>query len=147
MQPIFDNLGCLFRGTPTQDPGGRSGRMGGAVRNQGFDIEEQLTFTNRIEMEVLSYIRGRSVARQFILVDEAQNCTAHTIKSLLTRVGEGSKIMFTGDIQRIDHPYLDSATNGLTVLIEKLKHADLGGHVTLLKGERSRVAELGANLL
>jgi PhoH-like ATPase len=80
-------------------------------------------------------------------VDEAQNCTSHTIKSLLTRVGDGSKIVFTGDIGQIDHPYLDSASNGLTILIERMKAADLAGHVTLYKGERSPVAELGAALL
>ena len=146
MQPIFDNLEYLFRSTqfrsPVQTKDGNSGSSAPMV-----DIENYLSFTGRIELEALSYIRGRSIARQFIIVDEAQNCTAHAIKSLLTRVGEDSKIVFTGDVEQIDNPYLDSSSNGLTILIEKIKHTELSGHVTLFKGERSAVAELGATLL
>ncbi len=146
MQPIFDNLEYLFRSShPPFLPLGKGQKKGN--ESQMFNVEEYLSYTGRIDLEALSYIRGRSIARQFIIVDEAQNCTAHTIKSLLTRVGEGSKIVFTGDIQQIDHPYLDSASNGLTILIEKLKRERLTGHVTLLKGERSQVAEMGATLL
>ena len=146
MQPIFDNLDFLFRFSPLRAGGGKGGpKM--QNRENLLDVESYLSYAGNIELEALSYIRGRSLARQFILVDEAQNCTAHTIKTLLTRVGEGSKIVFTGDINQIDHPYLDSASNGLTILIEKIKESPLSGHVTLVKGERSQVAELGANLL
>ena len=146
MQPIFDNLEYLFRPSITRSTSrGSTGRA--SDREGTIDIESYLALTGRIELEALSYIRGRSIARQFILVDEAQNCSAHAIKTLLTRVGEGSKIVFTGDIQQIDHPYLDSSSNGLTILIEKVKQSELSGHATLLKGERSAVAELGATLL
>jgi PhoH-like ATPase len=98
-------------------------------------------------MEALTYIRGRSIPGQFILCDEAQNLTPNMIKTLVTRVGEGSKIVFTGDPDQIDHPYLDASGNGLTYLVEKLKAEELAGHVTLAKGERSAVAEMGARLL
>jgi PhoH-like ATPase len=146
MQPIFDNLEYLFHSSHSRQPAiGKRGRPGDV--SDPMDIESYLAYAGRIELEALSYIRGRSIARQFIIVDEAQNCTAHTIKTLLTRVGEGSKIVFTGDVEQIDHPYLDSAGNGLTILIEKLKSTELSGHVTLSKGERSPVAELGAKLL
>ena len=146
MQPIFDNLEYLFHSPQARSvPGIKNARA--RDREDLVDIESYLTFAGRIELEALSFIRGRSIARRFILVDEAQNCTAHAVKSLLTRVGEGSKIVFTGDVEQIDHPYLDSASNGLTILIEKLKEASLSGHITLHKGERSAVAELGAKLL
>lgn len=144
MQPIFDNLEYLFRSSNYAGYS-KDGRFHN--KDSVIEIEDYLSYTGRIELEALSYIRGRSIARRFIIVDEAQNCTAHAIKSLLTRVGEGSKIVFTGDVEQIDHPYLDSSSNGLTILIEKLKSSDLSGHVTLLKGERSSVAELGARLL
>ncbi|MFH1137156.1 MAG: PhoH family protein [Pseudomonadota bacterium] len=147
MQPIFDNMDYLFRFSPLRGIQGKGASKPGQGRDNIVEIENYLTFAGCIELEALSYIRGRSLARQFILVDEAQNCTAHTIKTLLTRVGEGSKIVFTGDIHQIDHPYLDSASNGFTIMIEKIKESTLSGHVNLLKGERSQVAELGANLL
>jgi len=148
MQPIFDNLEYLFHTTPNQLSAATKGASNhNAYREEAMDIESYLSYAGRIELEALSYIRGRSIARQFIIVDEAQNCTAHTIKSLLTRVGEGSKIVFTGDVEQIDHPYLDSSSNGLTILIEKLRTTAISGHVTLFKGERSEVAELGASLL
>jgi PhoH-like ATPase len=149
MQPIYDNLEFLLNRNQNRDgvwAGGKAAPVG-PKRQPAVDPETYLTFSGQIELEALSYIRGRSIARQFILVDEAQNCTAHTIKTLLTRVGEGSKIVFTGDIEQIDHPYLDSASNGFTRLVEKLKDAPLAGHMTLFRGERSRVAELGATLL
>ncbi len=146
MQPIFDNLEYLFHSPQARSvPGIKNARA--RDREDLVDIENYLNFAGRIELEALSFIRGRSIARRFIIVDEAQNCTAHAVKSLLTRVGEGSKIVFTGDVEQIDHPYLDSASNGLTMLIEKLKETALSGHITLQKGERSAVAELGAKLL
>ena len=148
MQPIYDNLEYLFR---TSQSGanirarGQKGLFADQERNLG--IEEYLSYTGYLEMEALTYIRGRSIPGQFIIVDEAQNCSIHAIKTLLTRVGEGSKIVFTGDIEQIDHAYLDSSSNGLTILVERLKDTAMAGHVTLLKGERSPVAELGARLL
>ncbi|MFH1091685.1 MAG: PhoH family protein [Pseudomonadota bacterium] len=148
MQPIFDNLEYLFHSSHSQLLASRKDKTSRSQGPEGqLDMESYLSFAGRIELEALSYIRGRSIARQFILVDEAQNCTPHAIKSLLTRVGDGSKIVFTGDVEQIDHPYLDSASNGLTILIEKLKNVEIAGHVTLVKGERSAVAELGAKIL
>lgn len=100
-----------------------------------------------IEMEALTYIRGRSIANAFIVIDEAQNLTAHEIKTILTRVGEGTKIVLTGDIEQIDNIYINEMSSGLTHAIEKLKSSDLSGHITLEKGERSNVATLAAELL
>ena len=133
MQPIFDNLEFLF--SNNQEP------------KEPQRIIEHLMDRGIIEMEALTYIRGRSIPKQFIICDEAQNLTPHMIKTLLTRVGEGSKIVFTGDLEQIDHPYLDASSNGLTQVIEKMKTEEITGHVMLLKGERSHVAELGARLL
>ena len=148
MQPIFDNIEYLFRFSQ-HDIFMAGKRLAGAEKDQvaAYEIGEYLTYTGQMELEALTYIRGRSIPQQFILVDEAQNCTAHAVKTLLTRVGEGSKIVFTGDIEQIDHPYLDSASNGFTQLVEKLKAAPLSGHINLTKGERSEVAEMGATLL
>ena len=100
-----------------------------------------------IEIEALTYIRGRSISNAFIIIDEAQNLTAHEIKTILTRVGEGTKIVFTGDIEQIDNVYVDSTTNGLTYAVEMLKEYDLTGHITLKRGERSNVATLAAKIL
>ncbi len=130
MQPIYDNLEFLLGNCA--DPLG---------------ILEDLQKRGSLEMEALTYIRGRSIPGQFILCDEAQNLTPNMVKTLLTRVGEGTKIVFTGDPDQIDHPYLDASSNGLTYLVEKLKDEEITGHVTLVKGERSLVAELGARLL
>ena len=100
-----------------------------------------------IEIEALTYIRGRSISNAFIIIDEAQNLTTHEIKTIITRVGEGTKIVFTGDIDQIDNVYVDATTNGLTYAIERIKNYDVAGHITLQKGERSKVATLGANIL
>ena len=112
-----------------------------------LDTLDDLTERGALEMEALTYIRGRSIPGQFIICDEAQNLSPHMIKSLITRVGEGTKIVFTGDPEQIDHPYLDASSNGLTYLVERLKGEEIAGHVTLVRGERSKVAELGASLL
>jgi len=101
----------------------------------------------KIEIEALTYIRGRSISNAFIIIDEAQNLTTHEIKTIITRVGENTKIVFTGDIEQIDNIYVDETTNGLTYAIEKFKKYDLAGHITLQKGERSRVASLAAKIL
>jgi PhoH-like ATPase len=100
-----------------------------------------------IEVEAMTYIRGRSIANAFMIIDEAQNLNAHELKTLITRVGEGTKIVLTGDIEQIDNMYVDSVSNGLTVAIEKFKTYDLSGHVTLTKGERSKLATIAASIL
>ena len=100
-----------------------------------------------IEIEALTYIRGRSISNAFIVIDEAQNLTRHEIKTILTRVGENTKIVLTGDIDQIDNTYIDETNNGLTYAIEKLKDFDITGHIALKKGERSKVATLAANIL
>jgi PhoH-like ATPase len=100
-----------------------------------------------IEVEALTYIRGRSISNAFIIVDEAQNLTKHELKTIITRVGEGTKIVFTGDIEQIDNIYVDETSNGLTYAVEKLKKYDITGHVTLTKGERSKVATLASKIL
>jgi PhoH-like ATPase len=130
MQPIYDNLEYILRSCP-----------------EPFDVLGDLIRRGTLELETLTYIRGRSIPNQFILCDEAQNLSPNMVKALITRVGEGTKIVFTGDPEQIDHPYLDASSNGLTYLVEKLKGEDIAGHVTLIKGERSKVAELGAKLL
>jgi len=101
----------------------------------------------RIEIEALTYIRGRSIANAFIIIDEAQNLTTHELKTIITRVGEGTKIVLTGDVEQIDNVYVDETTNGLTHAVEKFKKFDLAGHMTLTKGERSKVATYAAKCL
>ena len=100
-----------------------------------------------IEIEALTYIRGRSISNAFIIIDEAQNLTMHELKTIITRAGEGTKIVLTGDIEQIDNVYVDEVSNGLTYAVEKFKEYELSGHVTLLKGERSKVATLAAKIL
>ncbi|WP_307000048.1 PhoH family protein [Lederbergia panacisoli] len=129
MQPIFDNLEFLFN---TKKPG---------------EIDAILAGMSSIEVEALTYIRGRSIPEQFIIIDEAQNLTKHEAKTILTRVGEGSKIVFMGDPEQIDHPYLDEYNNGLTYVLESFKEEPTAGHVKLVKGERSSLAQLAADLL
>ena len=98
-------------------------------------------------MEALTYIRGRSIANAFIVIDEAQNLSAHEIKTILTRVGEGTKIVLTGDIEQIDNVYINEMSSGLTHAVEKFKEHHIAGHVSLQKGERSDVASLAAKIL
>ena len=100
-----------------------------------------------IEIEAITYIRGRSIQKAYIIVDECQNLTQHEIKTILTRVGHGSKIVLTGDVEQIDNVNIDETSNGLTYAIEKLKPYDIAGHITFLKGERSKVATLCAQVL
>ncbi|MGF3102416.1 PhoH family protein [Rossellomorea sp. DUT-2] len=129
MQPIFDNLEYLFN---TKKPG---------------ELDDILAGMGSIEVEALTYIRGRSIPDQYIIIDEAQNLTKHEVKTILTRVGERSKIVLMGDPAQIDHPYLDEYNNGLTYVVEKFKDQKLAGHVKLMKGERSGLAQLAADLL
>ncbi len=130
MQPIFDNLEFLSANAP-----------------EPLELINDLKYRGLIELEALTYIRGRSIPKQFIICDEAQNLSPHMIKTLITRVGKGTKIVFTGDLEQIDHPYLDVSSNGLAYLVERMKDEEIVGHVTLVKGERSPVAELGSGLL
>lgn len=133
MQPLWDNLKVI------QDQYRETDKQHQAISQM---VKEQ-----KLVIEPLSYIRGRSLQRIFFIVDEAQNLTPHEIKTIITRVGEGAKIVFTGDIYQIDHPYLDSQSNGLSYLIENFKGQKLYAHVNLEKGERSELAELASNLL
>ncbi len=130
MQPIYDNLEYLCN-----------------EHIQPNGCIDYLLANGKIELEALTYIRGRSIPKQFIICDESQNLSPHVIKTILTRVGRGSKIIFTGDPEQIDHPYLDASSNGLSYLVEKIKEEEISGHITLIKGERSGIAELGARLL
>jgi PhoH-like ATPase len=100
-----------------------------------------------IEIEAMTYIRGRSIANAFMIVDEAQNLTAHELKTIITRVGHGTKLVLTGDIQQIDNSYVDSVSNGLTHAVEKFKEHDIAGHITITKGERSDLATLASEIL
>ncbi len=133
MQPIFDNVELLLGAVEE-----------GTKRKRGY---KELVDLGILEIEPLTYIRGRSIPKQYMIVDEAQNLTPHEIKTIITRAGEGTKIILTGDPYQIDNPYIDSASNGLTYVVEKFKGEDIAGHVTLSKGERSCLAELAANLL
>jgi PhoH-like ATPase len=101
----------------------------------------------QIEVEAMTFIRGRSISNAFIVIDEVQNMTQHEIKTVLTRVGEGTKIVLTGDIEQIDNVYIDATNNGLSYVVERLKQEQITGHVTLLKGERSKVATIAATKL
>lgn len=129
MQPIYDNLEYLFN---TKRPG---------------DLDKILAGMGSLQVEALTYIRGRSIPGQFIIIDEAQNLTKHEVKTILTRVGDGSKIVLMGDPEQIDHPYLDESNNGLTYVVEMFKDQKLAGHIRLEKGERSILAQLAADLL
>ena len=133
MQPLWDNIRVI------QDQFSENDKQHQLITN--------LIKDEKLVIEPLSYIRGRSLQRIFFIVDEAQNLTPHEIKTIITRVGEGAKIVFTGDIYQIDHPYLDSQSNGLSYLIDKFKGQKLYAHINLVKGERSELAELASNLL
>lgn len=100
-----------------------------------------------MQIEPLTYIRGRTIPKQFFIVDEAQNLTPHEVKTILTRAGEDTKIVLTGDVNQIDNPYIDAASNGLTYVIERFKNDPIAGHITLVKGERSKLAERAVALL
>jgi PhoH-like ATPase len=133
MQPLWDNLKVIQNQFPEDD--------------KQFQQIEQMVREEKLVIEPLSYIRGRSLQKVFFIVDEAQNLTPHEIKTIITRAGEGVKIVITGDIYQIDHPYLDAQSNGLSYLIDHFKGQTLYAHVNLEKGERSELAELASNLL
>jgi PhoH-like ATPase len=133
MQPIFDNVELLL-----------SGHEAEKRHSKGY---KELMAMGILDIEPLTYIRGRSIPNQYMIVDEAQNLTPHEIKTIVTRAGEGTKIVLTGDPYQIDNPYVDSSSNGLTYVVERFKEQAIAAHVTLSKGERSDLAELAANLL
>ncbi|MBN1268162.1 MAG: PhoH family protein, partial [Kiritimatiellae bacterium] len=108
---------------------------------------EHLIDAERVGVEPLTYIRGRSIPHQFIVVDEAQNLTPLEVKTVITRVGHGTKIVLTGDIYQIDNPYVDSTSNGLSTIVDRFRAQSLAAHIHLTRGVRSEVAELAANLL
>lgn len=133
MQPLYDNLAVI------QDQYAESDKKNKRI------IE--LLDEEKLVIAPLSYIRGRSLVKIYFIVDEAQNLTPHEVKTIITRAGEGTKVVFTGDIFQIDHPYLDSHSNGLSLLIEKMQGQKIYAHINLEKGERSQLAELASNLL
>jgi PhoH-like ATPase len=139
MQPIFDNLAYLIstRGSHLQEAESRT-------TEQRIN---QLVDGGKLVLEPLTYIRGRSIPHQFFLVDEVQNLTPHEVKTIVSRAGEGTKIVLTGDIHQIDNPYLDGSSNGLSYLVERMKGQAIAGHVTLAKSERSNLASLAAEVL
>jgi len=136
MQPIFDNIEFLM--------GGSEGRRSGTSINRSA---QELITQGMLYIEPLTYIRGRSIPNQFMIIDESQNLTPHEIKTILTRAGDNTKVVLTGDCYQIDNPYVDSASNGLAHVVEAFKGQEISGHITLAKGERSELAELASNLL
>ncbi len=133
MQPLFDNLNVI-KGQFA--PGASDARKIDDLQKNG-----------QLVIEALAFIRGRSLSETFCIIDEAQNLTPHEIKTIITRAGEGTKMVFTGDIQQIDSPYLDAQSNGLAYMVDKMKGQDLFAHINLIKGERSQLSELASDLL
>ena len=133
MQPLFDNLNVIKH---KLDP-----------NKAEYKKIDEMQANGKLHIAPLAFIRGRSLDRIFFIIDEAQNLTPNETKAIVTRAGEGAKIVFTGDVYQIDTPYLDQKSNGLSHLIDRMQHQDLFAHVNLVKGERSRLAELGSNLL
>ena len=133
MEPLWDNLKYIKNQFNETD--------------KAYRKIEDMVDKEKLLVTPLAYIRGRSLSNVFFIVDEAQNLTPHEIKTIITRAGEDTKIIFTGDIHQIDSPYLDAQSNGLTYLIDRLKGSDLFAHITLEKGERSELANLANELL
>jgi PhoH-like ATPase len=133
MQPIFDNVEFLMNLSRADKKAGR-----------GY---HELIDLGIMEIEPLTYIRGRSIPNQFIIVDEAQNLTPHEVKTIITRAGDNTKIILTGDPFQIDNPYVDATSNGLVYVVNRFKNEKIAGHITMTKGERSALAELATNLL
>ena len=136
MQPLYDNFDLIFN---TQDSTDKPDHW-----RRGH---EELMELGLLQIEALTYIRGRTIPKQFFVIDEAQNLTPHEVKTILTRAGEGTKVVLTGDTAQIDNPYVDAASNGLTYVIERFRNEPLAGHVTLYQGERSDLAARAASLL
>ncbi len=134
MQPIFDNLDYLMQSSDGD-------------KRVSSKKTDDLINSHKIDLEALTYIRGRSIPKQFVIVDEAQNLTPHEVKTIISRAGEGTKMVLTGDPYQIDNPYLDASSNGLTYTVERLKASELHGHITLEKSERSSLAAVAAKYL
>jgi PhoH-like ATPase len=160
MQPIYDNIEYLMSGQviPKFKPAKSKKRPSKADNQAQTDQEEkeygmlgkshlELVAAGIMDIEALTYIRGRSIPNQYMIIDEAQNLTPHEIKTIITRAGLNTKLIFTGDPAQIDNPYLDASSNGLTYLVEKFKDEAIAGHVTLTQGERSELAEIASNIL
>ena len=136
MQPIFDNLSYLM------------GLTNGGKQDASTELGiNRLIRDEQIELEALTYIRGRSISHQYVIIDEAQNLTPHEVKTIISRAGEGTKMVLTGDPEQIDNPYLDASSNGLTYTVERLKGQESCGHITLTRSERSHLASLAAEYL
>ena len=135
MQPIYDNVDFLFGASANKTRRG-AGKGAQELMNQGL-----------LQIEPLTYIRGRTIPQQYLIVDEAQNLTPHEIKTIITRAGDDTKIVLTGDSFQIDNPYVDSANNGLVYLVDRFKNESIAAHMTFIKGERSKLSELASNLL
>jgi len=133
MQPLFDNLNVI--------------KHNFAYQGKEIRLIEEMQRTEQLVIEALAYIRGRSLSDTFFIIDEAQNLTPHEVKTIITRAGEGTKIVFTGDIQQIDSPYLDMFSNGLVYMIDRMRGQNIFAHINLIKGERSYLSELASDLL
>ncbi|NLO69547.1 MAG: PhoH family protein [Porphyromonadaceae bacterium] len=133
MQPLFDNLNVI--------------KNNFSYQGKEVKLLDEMQKNQQLVIEALAYIRGRSLSETFFIVDEAQNLTPHEVKTIITRAGEGTKIVFTGDIQQIDSPYLDMHSNGLVYMIDRMRGQDIFSHINLIKGERSYLSELASNLL
>jgi len=133
MEPLFDNLSVIKN---------RSN-----VNSKNQQRIDQMLKDEKLLITPLSYIRGRSLSNVFFIIDEAQNLTPHEIKTIITRAGENTKLVFTGDIEQIDSPYLDLSSNGLSYLTDKMHNQEVFAHINLVKGERSALAELASKLL
>ena len=142
MQPIFDNMSYLLSNRLTAEAGPHPSHGSHASLSSVEQRIQQLIESGQVILEPLTYIRGRSIPNQFMIVDEAQNLTPHEVKTIASRVGDGTKLVLTGDATQIDNPYLDSSSNGLSYLVERLKGKPIVGHITLEKSERSELASL-----
>ncbi|HBF33028.1 TPA: phosphate starvation-inducible protein PhoH [Candidatus Sumerlaeota bacterium] len=156
MEPVFDNLELIMNASVKKNADGsftdrmdRGSRKPGSGSGRKANAESirQLMDLGILEVQALTYIRGRSLPGQYLVIDEAQNLTAHEVKTIITRAGEGTKVVLTGDPYQIDNPFLDLTTSGLTIVIERFKNEKTCGHITLTRGERSELAELATNLL
>jgi PhoH-like ATPase len=141
MEPIFDNLTLLLRDVKNEVGKKKKGKASTQEKI------ERLQHDNVLVLEALTYIRGRSIPGQYVIVDEAQNLTPHEIKTIVSRAGDGTKMVLTGDPYQIDNPYLDASSNGLTYAAERLKELALHGHITLRTSERSALAAVAAEHL
>lgn len=174
LQPYYDALEVLIPSKPQKDPQFASKKVskkkhkkhdpgylaaisavtppppssnGGSNGTALLKPYERLLKSGLVEIEALAFIRGRSIARRFFILDEAQQLTPHEVKTVITRISEGSKIVLIGDPAQIDNPYVDSRSNGLVYCHNRMKGQSIAAHVKLTKGERSRLAELAADLL